>query len=60
MGKFWWFADRIQYDNQSQLEKKHLRFFSESIHTPADSFISKNEGMNEAGKTKMFRKPTGI
>jgi hypothetical protein len=27
--------------------KKHSRFFSERIHAPADSFISKNEGMNE-------------
>jgi hypothetical protein len=30
-----------------KLQKKHSRFFSERIHAPADSFISKNEGMNE-------------
>jgi hypothetical protein len=45
--KFWWFADYIQYDNQRKLQKKHPRFFSERIHATADSFISKNEGMNE-------------
>jgi hypothetical protein len=43
----WWFADCIQYDNQRKLQKKHPRFFSERIHAPADSFISKNEGMNQ-------------
>jgi hypothetical protein len=47
MGKFWWLADRIQYDDQRQLEKKHPRFFSERIHAPADSFLSTNEGMNQ-------------
>src|SRR5476651_2458211 len=32
----------------AQASKKHPpRFFSERIHAPADSFISKNEGMNE-------------
>jgi hypothetical protein len=45
--KFWWSADCIQYGNQRKLQKKHPRFFSERIHAPADSFISKNEGMNE-------------
>jgi hypothetical protein len=45
--KFWWSADCIQYGNQAQASKKHSRFFSERIHAPADSFISKNEGMNE-------------
>ena len=30
-----------------QGSKKHPRFFLERIHAPADSFISKNEGMNE-------------
>jgi nitrogen fixation-related uncharacterized protein len=44
---FWWLADRIQYDDQRQLEKKHPRFFSERIHAPADSFLSTNEGMNQ-------------
>jgi hypothetical protein len=28
-------------------KKEHPRFFSERIHAPADSFISRNEGMNE-------------
>jgi hypothetical protein len=32
--------------------KKHPRFFSERIHAPADSFISKNEGMNEGQQGK--------
>jgi hypothetical protein len=45
--KLWWPADCIQYGNQAQASKKHSRFFSERIHAPADSFISKNEGMNE-------------
>jgi hypothetical protein len=45
--KFWWFADCFQCDNQRKLQKKRLRFFSERIHAPADSFISKNEGMNQ-------------
>jgi len=31
----------------AQGSKKHPRFFLERIHAPADSFISKNEGMNE-------------
>jgi hypothetical protein len=31
----------------ASLKKKHPRFFSERIHAPADSFISKNEGMNQ-------------
>src|SRR5271163_4938317 len=46
--KLWWFADDIQYDHQHKLQKKAPRFFSGRIHAPADSFISKNEGMNEA------------
>jgi hypothetical protein len=50
--KFWWFADYIQYDNQRKLQKKHPRFFSERLHAPANSFISKNEGMNEIEATK--------
>jgi hypothetical protein len=33
----------------AQGSKKHPRFFLERIHAPADSFISRNEGMNEAG-----------
>ena len=45
--KLWWPADCIQYGNQAQASKKHSRFFSERIHAPAASFISKNEGMNE-------------
>src|SRR5271154_4174779 len=45
--KLWWFADDIQYDHQHKLQKKAPRFFSGRIHAPADSFISKNEGMNE-------------
>jgi hypothetical protein len=31
----------------ASFKKKRSRFFSERIHAPADSFISKNEGMNE-------------
>jgi hypothetical protein len=31
----------------ASLKKSTPRFFSERIHAPADSFISKNEGMNE-------------
>src|SRR5271170_4239368 len=49
--KLWWFADDIQYDHQHKLQKKAPRFFSGRIHAPADSFISKNEGMNEHGET---------
>jgi hypothetical protein len=49
--KFWWFADYIQYDNQRKLQKKHPRFFSERLHARANSFISKNEGMNEGRGT---------
>jgi hypothetical protein len=52
--KFWWLTDGIQYRNQRKqyrnqrkLQKKHPRFFSATIHAPADSFISRNEGMNE-------------
>jgi len=43
----WWFADCIQYDSQRKLQKNTPRFFSGRIHAPADSFISKNEGMDE-------------
>jgi hypothetical protein len=50
--KFWWFADYIQYDNQRKLQKKHPRFFSERLHAPANSFISKNEGMNEGAGSR--------
>src|SRR5271156_3076907 len=49
--KLWWFADDIQYDHQHKLQKKAPRFFSGRIHAPADSFISKNEGMNEPSNT---------
>jgi hypothetical protein len=45
--KFWWYADCIQYGNPRKVQKNTPRFFSERIHAPADSFISKNEGMNE-------------
>jgi hypothetical protein len=45
--KFWWFADRIQYDNQRELEKKAPPILFGKIHAPTDSFISKNEGMNQ-------------
>jgi hypothetical protein len=31
----------------ASFKKRHLRFFSASIRAPADSFISKNEGMDE-------------
>jgi hypothetical protein len=51
--KFWWFADRIQYDDQRQLEKKHPSILSGKIHAPADSFLSKNEGMNEAQRINL-------
>jgi hypothetical protein len=47
--KFWWYADCIQYGNPRKVQKNTPRFFSERIHAPADSFISKNEGMNETG-----------
>src|SRR5271163_1222977 len=50
--KLWWFADDIQYDHQHKLQKKAPRFFSGRIHAPADSFISKNEGMNEIAAFK--------
>src|SRR5277367_2737385 len=50
--KLSWFADDIQYDHQHKLQKKAPRFFSGRIHAPADSFISKNEGMNEDGQSK--------
>jgi hypothetical protein len=43
----WWFADCIQYDNQRQLEKKAPPILFGTNHAPADSFISKNEGMNQ-------------
>src|SRR5271155_5438053 len=52
LAKLWWFADDIQYDHQHKLQKKAPRFFSGRIHAPADSFISKNEGMNELGYGK--------
>jgi hypothetical protein len=45
--KFWWFADCIQYDNQRKLQKRAPPILSGKIHAPADSFISKNEGMNQ-------------
>src|SRR5947207_6256144 len=32
----------------TSFKKKHSRFFSARIHDPADSFVSNNEGMNEA------------
>jgi hypothetical protein len=57
--KFWWFADYIQYDNQRKLQKKHPRFFSERLHAPANSFISKNEGMNEQESFFLFTMPSG-
>jgi hypothetical protein len=31
----------------ASFKKNTPRFFSERIHAPADSFISKNEGMNQ-------------
>jgi hypothetical protein len=34
----------------ASFKKKAPRFFSQIIHAPADSFISKNEGMNEPGQ----------
>jgi hypothetical protein len=45
--KFWWFADYIQYDNQRKLQKKASPILFRKNSRPADSFISKNEGMNE-------------
>src|SRR5262249_17992798 len=39
----------------ASLKKKHPRFFSERIHAPADSFLSKNEGMNQAPRLIGFR-----
>jgi hypothetical protein len=50
--KFWWYADCIQYGNPRKVQKNTPRFFSERIHAPADSFISKNEGMNEGQQGK--------
>ena len=47
MGEMLWLADRIQYDDQRQLEKKAPSILSGKIHAPADSFLSKNEGMNQ-------------
>ena len=45
--KFWWFADCIQYDNQLSFKKKAPPILFERNSRRADSFISKNEGMNE-------------
>src|SRR4051812_8252093 len=52
--KMWWLTDGIQHGNQRKLQKKYPRFFSATIHAPADSFISINEGMNE-GPCRSFR-----
>src|ERR1700683_760168 len=50
--KFWWFADCIQYDNQLSFKKKAPPILFERNSRRADSFISKNEGMNE-GATRV-------
>jgi hypothetical protein len=55
----WWFADCIQYDNQRKLQKRAPPILSGKIHALADSFISKNEGMNESspGETHLLWGP---
>jgi hypothetical protein len=43
---------RVQVCNRYGVQKITIRFFSERVRTPPDSFISKNEGMAENGSCK--------